>query len=709
MIHGGSGLSDRRGTYLNRIFCRGRFILLLFILLLFAPRAVQAAETDEGISFSVNVDRDGKEIYEVQAALISKNTYYLFLPSCADPRNLTIRYTGRVTETSIGQLDTEKKTISGDFSGAACVITFKDKSRVTLICMQSSLPAMWVSLGDASLQDVHDHQDTIFEGTSAALIDPGNEDHNFEENATAQFKGRGNSSWYYYDKRSYQIRFEEKVSVLGMPQARKWVLLANASDPSLMRNKLVFEISAQLGFAFVPKAEYADLWIDGDYRGTYLVTEKPEVNKKRLNLTSGHGILCEYDEVFYKDEEYYYEDINDIHFTLKDSEAEDGKADFEAFEEKENAFASALMESSDWSELTKLIDPDSFALMYLVNEYYANNESATTSFFWHMDGPDDVLHAGPVWDFDTCMRNGNESTSTYYVYQNFFYRNLIAYPEFREILQRYYNTLKPVFATSAATSDLLYAKINASAAMNYVRFGGLGEMDAKDTVFAATFEENIRDQQQWLRDRNTNFSLDQVFIRVKDYIAKASVASDGSSVTLRLLTLSKELSSVTFLVYGENEDPETALTFEGERQADRSFMVKVPYSELNGLGTYHLAAYINGSRNFPDAETNFTLTKYPKGTFVSEGVDYMHVFDPQYYYDHYADARSESGKDAKKLFKHFLEVGVKEGRMGSAEFDVFWYMKENADLYEEYGDDYAAYYVHYETEGREEGRAGAEE
>ncbi len=166
------------------------------------------------------------------------------------------------------------------------MITFKDKSRVTLICMQSSLPAMWITLGDASLQDVHDHQDTIFEGTSAALIDPGNEDHNFEENATAQFKGRGNSSWYYYDKRSYQIRFEEKVSVLGMPQARKWVLLANASDPSLMRNKLVFEISAQLGFAFVPKAEYADLWIDGDYRGTYLVTEKPEVNKKRLNLTS---------------------------------------------------------------------------------------------------------------------------------------------------------------------------------------------------------------------------------------------------------------------------------------------------------------------------------------------------------------------------------------------------------------------------------------
>ena len=87
----------------------------------------------------------------------------------------------------------------------------------------------------------------------------------------------------------------------------------------------------------------------------------------------------------------------------------------------------------------------------------------------------------------------------------------------------------------------------------------------------------------------------------------------------------------------------------------------------------------------------------------------MHVFDPQYYYDHYADARSESGKDAKKLFKHFLEVGVKEGRMGSAEFDVFWYMKENPDLYEKYGDDYADYYVHYETEGREEGRAGAEE
>ena len=73
-IHGGSGLSDRREIHLNRTFCRGRFILLLFILLFFAPHAVQAAETDEGISFSVNVDRNGKEIYEVQASLISKNT-----------------------------------------------------------------------------------------------------------------------------------------------------------------------------------------------------------------------------------------------------------------------------------------------------------------------------------------------------------------------------------------------------------------------------------------------------------------------------------------------------------------------------------------------------------------------------------------------------------------------------------------------------------
>lgn len=709
MIHGGSGLSDRRGIYLNRTFFRGSIILLLFILLFFAPQAVQAAEKDEEISFSVNVDRDGKELYEVHASLISKNTYYLFLPSCADTKNLTVRYTGRITETSIGQLDTKEKTISGDFSGAACILTFKDKSRATLICMQSSLPSMWITLGGASLQDVHDNQDTIFEGTSAALIDPGNEDHNFEVDSAAQFKGRGNSSWYYYDKRSYQIRFDEKVSVLGMPLARKWVLLANSSDPSLMRNKLVFEISAQLGFAFVPKAEYADLWIDGDYRGTYLVTEKPEVNQSRLNLRSGHGIICEYDEVFYKDEEYYYTDVNDIHFTLKDSDAVDEKADFEAFEEKENAFAGALMEGSDWSQVTKLIDPDSFALMYLVNEYYANNESATTSFYWYMDGPDDVLHAGPVWDFDTCMRDGNESTSTYYVYQNFFYRNLIAYPEFREILEKYYNKLKPVFATSAATSDLLYARINASAAMNYVRFGGLGEVDIKDTVFEATYEENIRAQQQWLKNRNTNFSLDQAFIRVRDYIAKAVPASDGSSVTLKLLTLSQELSSVTFFVYGENEDPKTALTFEGVHQEDRSFTVKVPFSELNGLGTYHLAAYINGSRNFPDAETEFTLTKYPKGSFVSEGVDYMHVFDPQYYYDHYADARSRSGKDAKKLFKHFLEVGVKEGRMGSAEFDVFYYMKDNADLYDEYGDDYAAYYVHYETEGREEGRAGAEE
>ena len=79
-----------------------------------------------------------------------------------------------------------------------------------------------------------------------------------------------------------------------MSEDKKWVLLAEISDVSLIRNKLAREIANIAGFDYVPKAEYVELFLNGDHQGTYLVGQKVEESKNRVNI-GDEGYLLEVD------------------------------------------------------------------------------------------------------------------------------------------------------------------------------------------------------------------------------------------------------------------------------------------------------------------------------------------------------------------------------------------------------------------------------
>lgn len=91
---------------------------------------------------------------------------------------------------------------------------------------------------------------------------------------------------------------------------------------------------------------------------------------------------------------------------------------------------------------------------------------------------------------------------------------------------------------------------------------------------------------------------------------------------------------------------------------------------------------------------------------VSAGeTDYSAVFDAEYYYRTYPDVQEAIGHDADKLLKHFLTLGMKEGRIAKPDFDVHAYMKNNLDLLVVYGvKDLSKYYYHYIESGAKEGR-----
>lgn len=83
------------------------------------------------------------------------------------------------------------------------------------------------------------------------------------------------------------------------------------------------------------------------------------------------------------------------------------------------------------------------------------------------------------------------------------------------------------------------------------------------------------------------------------------------------------------------------------------------------------------------------------------------TFDAEYYYNTYPDLQAAFGYDTNRLYRHYLDSGLAEGRSGSAEFNCLVYRNNYPDLQASFGDDYRAYCVHYETYGKAEGRSAA--
>ena len=326
------------------------------------------------------------------------------------------------------------------------------------------LPAIHISLNDCTLEEIHDGATGIpYEGNTLDL--------DGKEYTNVRVKGRGNSSWKM-PRRSYQIKLHKRDSVLGMPPAKKWLLISNYADASMMRNKLMYDLAGQM-MDFAPQAKFADVWIDDEYKGIYLVCQQLATGKTFMNLKSEEGILAEVDTFYWYDTEYRFSsEYSPAVFTLKNTCADDlGKEDsiaeksFANFENYVRRFEDLLYaEDKDWDQISSMIDVESFLSFYLLEEFSENPDSCRTSLYLYQDGPDDVLHMGPVWDFDKALgyaqkgkyggdpeRDYVSNIQEYMGTENdcTWYTELMKIPEFQDAVQEYYQTTaRDVFLSS---------------------------------------------------------------------------------------------------------------------------------------------------------------------------------------------------------------------------------------------------------------------
>ena len=235
---------------------------------------------------------------------------------------------------------------------------------------------------------------------------------------------RGNTT-LNYPKKPFAVKLDSKSKILEMPAHKRWVLLANWKDKSLMCNHVAFGIAnkfvdkfendANPGMLWNPHGEFVEVVYNGIHIGNYYLCEQIKIDGGRLNINAPYdgtsalteealaniGILIECDDAYDEEENGQFISKHYIPMMLKDA-GDAGKVILNHVKSKVANIEDNLLKntSAGYTEAYKYIDIYSFADMLLVYELAMNSEMAhPKSAYMYIDGGG-KLRGGPVWDFD---------------------------------------------------------------------------------------------------------------------------------------------------------------------------------------------------------------------------------------------------------------------------------------------------------------------
>ena len=238
-----------------------------------------------------------------------------------------------------------------------------------------------------------------------------------------------------------------KLNMLDIGDAcdKDWVLYAAAADPSMLRNRMVFETyQAMRPGEWGVKSRYVELIINGEYKGVYLMMDKITQNEKRVNVEwsvkdeTKRGFILKFDKTDVVDRSKDYPDGDEKTFLSKYSGKHDiGTYDAtndQAFEieypEKEdieddggnwydvinfiqgmiNNFETALS-AGEYQKVQQIIDYESWADWFILSEYAKNVDAFRASCVFVYDGT--KLKATPLWDQELSFNNQSVHANRY--------------------------------------------------------------------------------------------------------------------------------------------------------------------------------------------------------------------------------------------------------------------------------------------------------
>ena len=448
--------------------------------------------------FFADVDGNLETEYDV----INHKDGKLYLPSAKVTLFTTI---GEVTigdykvttEGTEVDLSTGTYNVTGDYSGTIKVFRSKNVSSIHTTTKEKVPTDQWY---DPNGDGIYFKDEYSTKG-SIGVYDQNGNLLNDSDQVLKKIKGRGNSSWEasakLIGKYAFNITLDKKAQLIedGL-KSKKYCLVSYNADQARMRNMIAYELGEQIGVNFTPKFEPVDFYNNGEYIGSYLLTDKVEIGDEKTPLVNIVNLDDENEGASANDggdlgiitnEEIYAEkqidaageelddyevDINDYRYggyidtntynevtsTSKGDVSHQTTKGFFKYVDldepdpsvyqdsgfllefeitNENRFANEISgfisnegqqivckypefatyneivhvmgkwnkaeeviydETADYAKLDKVIDVESFAKMYLIQELSKNLDAGVTSYYVYYDGG--KFHAGVAWDYD---------------------------------------------------------------------------------------------------------------------------------------------------------------------------------------------------------------------------------------------------------------------------------------------------------------------
>lgn len=315
------------------------------------------------------------------------------------------------------------------------------------VLKSANLPSVFLDTESGSLEHIQaskNHKET----GSITVVENGRAV--IEKAELKSVKGRGNSTWNA-DKKPYNIKFDKKTDVLGMGKAKKWSLLANHFDASLLRNSVALDLAAAFGLPFTPEYRMVDLYANGEYQGNYLIVESVEIGETRVaitdlesanedanpgtdieaaeqksesiggmagarkwvnidspdDVTGGYLLEAEFPNR-YPNEVSGFITSTGQRIVLKSPEYASKEevvyiADF--YSEMEQALYAPDGYNAKGKHYSDYFDMDQLVRMYILTEFTFHRDAGMSSCYFYKDAGENIFHAGPAWDFDLSMGN----------------------------------------------------------------------------------------------------------------------------------------------------------------------------------------------------------------------------------------------------------------------------------------------------------------
>ena len=371
-------------------------------------------------------------------------------------------------------------------------------------------------------------------------------------------RGRGNSTWDD-NKKPYKIKLDKKADLFGLGKNKHWVLIANAFDPSLLRDRITAWLGNNFGFEFTPTGYPVDLVMNGKYLGSYYFSENVRVDDNRLEIDELTEDITDPDS----------EEITGGYLLQNPLQTRDGSPDIfmtkngerwatntPTFDLEDDGYENPAQQqyiqnhiqklddalfgenyrNEDGQHYRDLMDIESAAKYWLINEASLNADAyGTGSTYIYKKRGDDKIYWGPLWDFDYAWDHGD--ASEYFSIQGVWPKALLYDKEeggFIDEVKKQWPALKAAIdqlTEDGGIIDKFYQETKDSKAQDVIvnpppKHGPLGSNSDEEVAIPGadlSYEEVIANLKTWINTRSAwidaNLSkLDTLIHRLRYFV-----------------------------------------------------------------------------------------------------------------------------------------------------------------------------------------------